>query len=697
MSHRDMAVARLRAGLCVLPARTDSKRPALAGWKEFQNRLPTEDEIATWFADAAAMCVVAGAVSGNLEMLDFDAGGTAFDAWADLVRSESPDLFDRLVIERSPSGGRHVVYRCPDGVSANLKLAQRKMVVPSGEPVELHGKEYIPRRVGDQFEVLLTLIETRGEGGLFLCHPTAGYELLRGEFLAVPLITAAERELLLRAAWSLDEFPPTVAEDLIPSDPCGRPGDDFNERGDVRALLERHGWVRVRPGENEYWRRPGKDAGWSATLKAGVFYVFSANAAPFEPNRGYSPFGVFARLEYGGDFRAAAAALRSQGFGQALTQPNTNGVDVSRLVNPPPRRHRLSARRVSTVDREQLDWLWPGRIPLGKLTLLAGDPGLGKSLVTLDIAARVSTGRPWPDCPLLPQPVGEVLLFNSEDGLEDTTAPRLDKAGADDTRIIAVEGVEVFAGGDKPTRVYFSLEHHLPQLEEALAEWPDVRLIVIDPISAYCGQTDSHKNAEVRALLAPLADLAGRSHAAIVAVTHLNKTGGPKAVYRAMGSLAFAAASRAVWAVVQDPDDRHRRLLLPAKLNLAQDPLGLAYRVEDGRIVWEPDPVAMHADDAFRAEAAGPSKADRPSQRDEAEGWLREFLAGGPRPSKEVSEYGQEAGFTLITLRRAFKAMGGKPTKGDFAGGWQWALPGEGDHQGDQPPLPLGDDHLRDE
>ncbi|MFQ3651815.1 MAG: bifunctional DNA primase/polymerase, partial [Gemmataceae bacterium] len=95
MSHRDMAVARLRAGLCVLPARIDSKRPALAGWKEFQNRLPTEDEIATWFADSAAMCIVAGAVSGNLEMLDFEAGGTAFDAGADLVRSESPDLFER--------------------------------------------------------------------------------------------------------------------------------------------------------------------------------------------------------------------------------------------------------------------------------------------------------------------------------------------------------------------------------------------------------------------------------------------------------------------------------------------------------------------------------------------------------------------------------------------------------------------------
>jgi hypothetical protein len=176
-------------------------------------------------------------------------------------------------------------------------------------------------------------------------------------------------------------------------------------------------------------------------------------------------------------------------------------------------------------------------------------------------------------------------------------------------------------------------------------------------------------------LLAPLADLAGRSHAAIVAVTHLNKTGGAKAVYRAMGSLAFAAASRAVWAVVQDPDDRHRRLFLPAKLNLAQDPLGLAYRVEDGRIAWEPDPVAMHADDAFRAEMAGPSKADRPTRRDEAEAWLREFLAGGPKPAKEVIDAAEPFDIRERTLRRAFREMGGVSGKDKESGGWIWSLP----------------------
>ena len=675
MTPSETAITLLQAGLCVLPARIDEKRPTLSGWKKYQSRLPTEDQVRGWFADRAASCIVTGEVSGFLEMLDFDAGGAAFDAWADLVRADAPDLLERLVVERSPSCGRHVVYRCPDGISGNLKLAQRRIAVPSADPVELFGKQYAPRKAGDTFEVIVPLIETRGEGGLFLCHPTPGYELLQGDFSGVAAVSAAERELLLRAAWSLDEMPAAVAADPEPGVPGGRPGDDFNARGDVRDVLERHGWVRVRGGENEYWRRPGKDSGWSATLKTGVFYVFSASAAPFEPNRGYSPFGVFARLEHGGDCSAAAADLRARGFGTPTPFPS-GGVDVSRLAKSVPPPTALVSRRVATVTREQLAWLWPGRIPLGKLTLLAGDPGLGKSLVTLDIASRVSRGKPWPDCPLLGQPVGEVVLFSAEDDLADTIAPRLDKAGADDWKVIAVEGVRV---GGKADPVYFSLEHHLPQLEQALADAPEVRLIVIDPISAYCGGTDSHNNAEVRALLAPLADLAGRHRAAVLAVTHLSKSGGPKAVYRAMGSLAFAAASRAVWAIVKDPDDPLRRLFLPAKLNLGEEPAGLAYRVVDGRVEWEPDPVEMHADDAFRAETAGPSKPDRAAVRESAEEWLREYLSGGPRPVKDVIDAGRDHDFSERTLQRAFREIGGRSRKDKESGFRHWSLPEDDD------------------
>jgi hypothetical protein len=196
---------------------------------------------------------------------------------------------------------------------------------------------------------------------------------------------------------------------------------------------------------------------------------------------------------------------------------------------------------------------------------------------------------------------------------------------ADDTRIFAIQGV---GGRDAKTNAEwqrsFSLETDLPRLEEVLVENPDTRLVVIDPISACTGNVDSHKNSDVRGLLAPLANLASQYHISVLSVTHLSKAMGSKAVYRAMGSLAFAAAARAVWAITKDPNDPQRRLFLPAKLNLAQDPDGLAYRIQDGRVLWEPDPVKMHADDAFAEEVKSSNGGGkRQSDQQEAAEWLR--------------------------------------------------------------------------
>lgn len=336
-------------------------------------------------------------------------------------------------------------------------------------------------------------------------------------------------------------------------------------------------------------------------------------------------------------------------------------------------------RRIDEIDRELLEWLWPGRIPLGKLTLLAGDPGLGKSFVTLDMAARVSKGDAWPDAPLLKQTPGGVLLFNAEDDLADTIAPRLDKAGADGKRIVAVEGVSFL---DK--RRHFSLEIDLPRMEEVLAGHPGTRLVVIDPIAAYCGKVDSHKNTDVRGLLAPLAELASRHRVAVVTVTHLSKSGGTKAVYRAMGSLAFAAAARAVWAIVKDTNDPNRRLFLPAKLNLARDPDGLAYRIDDGRVAWEYEPVKMHADEAIAAEAKEAASVERGSVCRAAAAWLRERLGDGVVPTSEVIADAKEQDISERTLRRAFKQLGGRSKKD---GSWCWTLAVEDGHQdGHMPP-----------
>jgi putative DNA primase/helicase len=339
-------------------------------------------------------------------------------------------------------------------------------------------------------------------------------------------------------------------------------------------------------------------------------------------------------------------------------------------------------KRLNEITREQLQWLWPGRIPLGKLTLLAGDPGLGKSFVTLDLTARVSRGDCWPDMPLFKQTPGNVILLNCEDDACDTIAPRLDKAGVDDTRVVLLEGVKHF---DK--RRQFSLESDLPRLEETLIQFPGTRLVVIDPVAAYRGKVDSHKNSDVRGMLAPLAELASRYQVAVLTVTHLAKSGGSKAVYRAMGSLAFAAAARAVWAVTKDPNDPLRRLLLPAKLNLARDPDGLAYRIEDGRVVWESEPVTMHADEAFAAELQAQTKTDnRGHERQEAMAWLRSELASAPIPSTQIIADAKEHGFSERTLRRAFAELGGRAKK-NSDGVWQWQLPNQlGQQDGQEAP-----------
>jgi putative DNA primase/helicase len=314
--------------------------------------------------------------------------------------------------------------------------------------------------------------------------------------------------------------------------------------------------------------------------------------------------------------------------------------------------------------------------------------GLGKSFVTLDIAARVSRGDAWPDLPLLKQLPGDVVLLNAQDDQADTIAPRLDKMNADDTRIAAIEGI---GGRDaKSGREWkrpFSLEADLANLNDVLIGNPDIRLVVVDPVAAYLGSVDSHKNSEVRGLLAPLAELAGRHRVAVLSVTHLTKSGGTKAVYRAMGSLAFAAAARAVWAIVKDQSDSQRRLFLPAKLNLAQDPDGLAYRIKDGRVVWEPDAVRLHADDAFAAEVREANGGgNRGPERREALEWLRQQLASGQSPASELIERGEQYGFSKRTLQRAYKTLGGQSRKNSFDGPWLWELPGQDTGERDTTP-----------
>jgi putative DNA primase/helicase len=332
-------------------------------------------------------------------------------------------------------------------------------------------------------------------------------------------------------------------------------------------------------------------------------------------------------------------------------------------------------RSFSEIKPEALRWLWPGRIPLGKLTLLIGDPGLGKSLVTIDIAACISRGSNFPDGER--SEVGDVIFLSAEDDAADTIRPRLDAAGADVVRIHTLEGVRITLADNSIADRAFNLETGIATLEDALARLPGVRLIIIDPISAYLGGADSNTNAEVRGLLSPLAALAAKYGVAVLCVTHLRKSPGA-AVHRAIASIAFAAAARAVWAVAADPCDQERRLMLAVKQNLGPNVGGLAFRVEtkDGlpRLDWEAGAVNLNANDVL---SAVEDREDQSARR-EAESWLTELLAEGAVPVQKIKTEAKEAGFSWITVRRAKQSLGVLAEKSSYRAGWEWRLK---DHQ----------------
>jgi putative DNA primase/helicase len=341
---------------------------------------------------------------------------------------------------------------------------------------------------------------------------------------------------------------------------------------------------------------------------------------------------------------------------------------------------RLIARRASDIAIVPVDWLWPGRVAIGKLTLIAGEPGLGKSQLALAMVAAVTTGGEWP-CNEGRAPRGNVIILAAEDGVADTVVPRLEAAGADRRRVHIVSAVRDDAGH----RV-LDLAADLELLVQKIRETGDVRMVVIDPISSYLGaRIDSHNNTAVRGTLEPVCEMADRLHVAIVAITHQPKVTGTAAMHRFIGSIAFVAAARAAYMVTRDPDDETRCLLLPVKNNLAPVGQGLAFRLEQrivaepgivaSSVVWDAVPVTISADQALSATDAARDGVVSP--RADAIEYLRDKLSAGPVPVKEVDEHARALGIAPRTLGRARKALGVRTVKDGFGGGWLLSLPDE--------------------
>lgn len=344
-------------------------------------------------------------------------------------------------------------------------------------------------------------------------------------------------------------------------------------------------------------------------------------------------------------------------------------IERAELVEPA---ERLSVTRMDRVEPQTVEWVWPGRIPAGKLTMIVGDPSAGKSFLSMDIAARVSTGVGWPDDPGATRSSADVLLLNDEDGLADTIHPRLVAAEANLARVHHVGATRRWSDDGEATYRPFHLAADLRLLEDELKRHPNSKLIIIDPINAYISGTDAHKDVDIRSILTPLAQLAERTGISVVAICHLRKSAG-KAIHSVLGSIGYVGVARVVWLVALDQDNRERRLFLPLKNNLAPLGLGLAYRIvahgDMPRLEWESEPVDNRADD-FTISDDG--RRDQ-SAVDEAADWLKDVLAVGPVPSKELDKRAEEDGIRPRTLRRAKKTLGVRPFRSGAI--WACALP----------------------
>lgn len=347
--------------------------------------------------------------------------------------------------------------------------------------------------------------------------------------------------------------------------------------------------------------------------------------------------------------------------------------------------------KLSDVEPQPVEWLWEGRFALGKLSLLCGDPGLGKSTVGVDVMARVTRGFPFPGGAPASEP-GDVLILSAEDDPADTIRPRLDAAGGDSDRVIVLKAVrERDPNSGKRTERGISLTRDIARIEDQLRKNPSIRAIKIDPLSAYLGVgTDSYRDSEVRAVLAPLADLAAKYGVAVIVIVHLNKAGGTKAIYRAQGSMGFVAAVRTAWAIGRDKDDKTLCYVAQVKNNLGPDPGTLAYRIEEvtlecgvrvGRVDWQEGTVDMSADDVL--DDARPDRG--PSKVEGAVAWLEGYLAEGPVESTRLLADAQSEGHKKRTLERASEDRRVVKRPAGFGGQWVWSLPGA-DHEPQSPP-----------
>ncbi|WP_186159065.1 AAA family ATPase [Burkholderia gladioli] len=339
-------------------------------------------------------------------------------------------------------------------------------------------------------------------------------------------------------------------------------------------------------------------------------------------------------------------------------------------------RPKVLLTRASDIVPEAIRWLWPDWLPEGKLTLLAGSPGTGKTTLALALAATVTRGGTWPDGTTCRR-AADVLMWSGEDNPADTIVPRLIAAGADLHRIHIVSG----RLGEKGEILPFDPATDVPLLAERLADMGGASLLIVDPLmQAVAG--DAHRANDVRRDLQALVDMANAYRCAVLGITHLGKhTQGKNPAERVLGSQAFVALARMVLVAGKD-EAAERRILARAKSNIAPDDGGVSYTLEvvenDGihasRVVWG-DLI-----DGTAREILGDVEQSDDEERtgqDEAQEFLASLLSDGPKRTRELKSDADGAGYNWKMMQRAGSKLKVEKRKIGMKEGWEWSLPKE--------------------
>lgn len=630
-SIRDIANHALSLGISVVPPAEDgTKRPGTGGWKRFQTERASIEQIITWYGPRTGVGFVCGGISGGLELFEFDDRATYLQYKEAAIGLGGGQLIDRIeggYLEETPGGGIHWFYYASE-LRGSAKLAVR-------------------RTEGDNGSIVTkTLIETKGEGGFVIVAPTFGavhpsgkpYRAVRGEIATIAGISDEERDWLWELAKSFDRSaadPPQVSNDEAHHakrtvggwDDTVSPGDDFVQRTKWADILA--GWtLAYRHGQTEYWRRPDKNTGHSATVNhtgTDHLHVFTSSSA-FEPNVSYSRFAAYAKLEHRGDFKRAAKALYDRGFGTHKRWVREDHKWILRVFqNPCPKGHRIAKQgdgppddaptqavakpsravdpldlddefgsltdeelglvSADSIEPEPIRWEWANRVAKGKLNLVAGEGGDGKSQIAIAVIAAITSGGKFPDGsgPALP---GTCFILAAEDGARDTIVPRLIAAGADRSKVKINNAKVTFKDKAGKAIIHPVSFQDLPYWRVALTRHK-VRVLVADPLPAYLGRgVNDHRNNEVRAVLEPFVDLLDELGVALIAITHLNKSTDQKTpTHKILGSVAYSNLARTVHCTYRDPEDAERRFYCMVKANIVAPQPTLAFRIEPHEFV----------------------------------------------------------------------------------------------------------------